>query len=484
MELRAHQRAAIDGLRQSLADGHRRPMLQLPTGAGKTFTAARIIEMARNKGNRVIFTVDAVSLIDQTVQAFYGAGIPEIGVIQADHPLTDYSKPVQVASVQTLQRRGLQGLDGVALVIVDEAHRRYSFVSEWMREWQDVPFLGLSATPWSKGLGNDYDTLITPVTMGELIEQGYLCPFRAFAPDTPDLAGVKTVAGDFHEGQLADVMGDDKLMADVVGTWLEQGDNRPTLCFAVDRAHARKLQDRFQKAGVGAGYIDANTPVSERKQIEKQLDRGDIRVVCNVGCLTTGVDWAIGCVILARPTKSDILYVQMVGRGLRVNPPMPDCIILDHAGNTLRMGLPTDIRREKLCTAKKGQRQERERKPPVPVECSECSYLMPKSMIKCPACGADRAAQIDVPEASGELVEVNATKAKATMAEKQKWFSGLLWYAFEKGYKPGWASNLYREKFGVWPDLLDKVAKKPDQQIRGWIKHKQIQWAKSKQRAA
>lgn len=485
MDIRPHQISAIDGLRNSLAGGNRRPMLQLPTGAGKTFIAARIIESARAKGHRVIFLVDAISLIDQTVQRFYEAGIHEVGVIQADHPMTDYSKPVQVASVQTLARRKAPE---AGLVIVDEAHRMHKFVADWMADpdWQGVPFLGLSATPWAKGLGNQYDDLVAPITMQELINQGYLCPFRAFAPATPDLTSVKTVAGDYHEGQLADVMGDDKLVADVVGTWIDRGEGRPTLCFGVDRAHARKLQKRFEASGVSTGYIDAHTPAEDRKAIERQLDRGDISVVCNVGCLTTGVDWAVGCIILARPTKSEMLYVQMVGRGLRVNPPMPDCVILDHAGNCLRMGMVTDIHHDEMDKSKKGERKQQIReKAKMPVECKSCTFLMAHSVLICPACGHERLPVRDIEEGDGELAQVDGKRLKATMEEKQRWYSGLLWMALDRGYKPGWAANKYREKFGAWPaNGMHKLPSKPLDDVRGWVRHSQIKWAKSRKREA
>lgn len=149
--LRPHQERAITGLRQSLAQGSKRPMLALPTGAGKTFIAASVIKMALAKGNRVTFCVPAVSLIDQTVEEFYKEGITEIGVIQADHPMVDYGKPVQIASIQTLQRRGVPETD---LVVIDEAHKMLKVVKGWMDMDPNVPFIGLSATPWARGWAN------------------------------------------------------------------------------------------------------------------------------------------------------------------------------------------------------------------------------------------------------------------------------------------------------------------------------------------
>ncbi|MBA3520108.1 MAG: DEAD/DEAH box helicase family protein, partial [Rhizobiales bacterium] len=175
--LHLYQIEAEAMLRRSLLAGRKRPMLQAVTGFGKTILAASIIEAARARDKRVIFCVPAISLIDQTVEKFASQGIHCVGVMQGQHPATDARQPVQVASVQTLQRRRIPAAD---LVLIDEAHLRFRFVSNWMRmqDWQAVPFIGLSATPWSKGLGKDYDDLIVAARMPELIDRGFLAPFR------------------------------------------------------------------------------------------------------------------------------------------------------------------------------------------------------------------------------------------------------------------------------------------------------------------
>lgn len=481
---RPHQIRSVEMIRETIArEKIKRIMLMLSTGAGKTVIAAMIIRMARAKGNRVLFVVDAISLINQTVEAFYEEGITEIGVIQADHPMTDWSRPVQIASVQTLQNRGMPNVD---LVIIDEAHCQYEFLNKVMAEdaWADTPFIGLSATPWAKGLGNVYKKLIQPITMQGLMDEGYLCPFRVFAAAHPDLSGVKTVRGDYHEGQLSDVMSDSMLVADVVDTWKRLGDGRPTLCFAVDRAHAKQIQLRFEDAGVAAGYIDAFTPDIERRAIRRQLDAGEIKVVCNIGCLTKGVDWAIGCVILARPTRSEMLYVQMVGRGLRVNPPMPDCIILDHADNTLRMGFVTGLNRTEMSTAVKGERATVEKKEALPKECSspKCNYIKPPKVRQCPACGFAPEPRSDIEEEDGELVEVKrGGKLKASMDTKQQWLAELNWIARNRGYSSGWVFHKYREKFGVWPNQLDRSAmSSPSPDVLSYVRSRAIRFAKSK----
>lgn len=477
---RQHQQRSLDLLRQSLAGGNTRPCLQAPTGAGKTYIAAMIISGALSKGNRVVFTVPVLSLINQTVEAFEAEGVRHIGVIQADHPRTDFTAPVQVASVQTLARRERPQCE---VVVVDECHIGSKVIAEWMAECPNVKFIGLSATPWRKGMAKEYDDLIIGATVRELIGAGYLSDFRVFAPAHPDLTGVKTTAGDFNQGQLGEVMGEGQMVADVVSTWLEKGEARPTLCFAVDRAHAKKLQADFERAGVPTGYVDAYTDEIERALVQRRFERGEIKVVCNVGCLTTGIDWDVRCIILARPTKSEMLYVQMIGRGLRTADGKDDCLILDHADNTLRLGFVTDIHHTRLKDGKREERNAREQSEPLPKECTACGYVKPAKVAKCPSCGFKPERQSDVEFGDGELVEVKGGKRKFTKAEKQKWWSGLLWIARDRSYAPGWAAHKYREKFKVWPRGLDDIPARPALEVTNWVKSRQIAWAK-KQRAA
>lgn len=481
----AHQTLGMAMLRQSLRTGHRRPILQAPTGAGKTFLAAMMIDAARAKKPeaRVTFVVDAISLIDQTVRAFYEEGLYDISVIQADHPMEDWSKSLQIASVQTLQRRGV--MPPSDLVIVDEAHDQ----NEWLKaimaseEWEKVPFVGLSATPWSKGLGNVYDDLLIPVTMQQLIDEGLLSQFRVYAAAHPNLTGVRIQAGDYSEGQLSGVMQDGSLVADIVDTWKRRGESRPTIAFCVDRAHAKKVQVRFEEAGVGCGYIDAFTERQERERIRGRLDAGEIKVVANVGCLIKGVDWAVGCIILARPTRSEIRFVQMVGRGLRVNEGIADCVILDHADNTLRLGFVTDIHHPELCTAVKGERTQREQKVALPKECPSCTFLKPPKVHECPACGFKPEKRSGVEEEDGELVEITAKKLKVAKAEKQRWYSSLEYIARERGRSRGWIAHTYQKRFGVWPRGLTEYSPQyPTDDVRGFVKHCDIAFAKSRQK--
>lgn len=287
--------------------------------------------------------------------------------------------------------------------------------------------------------------------LAELIENGFLAPFRVFAPAHPDLSGVTVVAGDYHEGQLSEAMSQPVLVADTVSTWLRLGEDRPTLCFAVDRAHARRIADEFEAAGVATGYVDANTPAEERARIGRRLGEGQIKVVCNVFCLTTGVDWDVRCIILARPTRSEILYTQIVGRGLRTAPGKTDCLILDHSDTTLRLGFVSDIHHEQLDDGRRGKGggARCEKAAPLPKECPSCACLKPAGVHRCPACGFAPERQSTIEEQSGTLVQINGKRKARQEPTRQDFYSMLLWVERERGYKPGFATAKYKARYGA-----------------------------------
>jgi DNA repair protein RadD len=250
-------------------------------------------------------------------------------------------------------------------------------------------------------------------------------------------------------------MNDALLVADVVDTWRQRAENRSTFCFAVDRAHAKHLQAKFTEAGVLTGYIDAYTPTNERDEIKRQFHDGELRVVCNVGCLTTGIDWDVRCVVLARPTKSEILFVQTIGRGLRMAEGKDDCLILDHSDTHLRLGFVTDIHHDVLDDGR------------------------PRARAK--AC--DR---IRLPTASS--LRLRAEKKREDTAsedEQAAFYAQLMGYAQGRGFASGWAAHKFREKFDVWPNSYKDVpAMQPTPKVLSWIKSRQITWAKSKRRHA
>jgi DNA repair protein RadD len=482
--LRQHQERALESLRASLASGHRHPMLQAPTGFGKTLIAAHIIQRVLDKGKRIAFVVPALSLINQTVVAFEAEGIHCIGVMQGIHERTDQDQPVQVCSVQTVARRKRPEAD---LVIVDEAHQLHHEIFRWMKDCPAIPFLGLSATPWTRGLGKYYDDLIVAATAADLIRDDFLSPFKTFAPSEPDLARVKTVAGDFHEGELADVMDRPVVTGDIVETWLKLGEGRSTFCFCVNRRHAQHVAERFIEAGVAAEYMDGSTSREDRETIFDRFSSGETRIICNVGVLTTGIDLDVRCIILGRPTKSRILFVQTVGRGLRTAEGKDHLLILDHAGNHLRLGLVTDIGQDHLDDGKErqsGLQRVREQSEPLPKLCEECKAVVSHAAKECPSCGAPIHARTDVETIDGELVELGSRRSGApTIADKAAFFGELKGHAQIHGYNEGWVSHKYRERFGVWPNdprVRCARATPPSPRTESWLVSRRIAFAKAK----
>lgn len=487
--LRPYQQKAIEDLREAITRNER-VVLSAPTGAGKTRIASEVFALAREKGKRVAFVVPFISLIDQTYKAFVNAGLPEddISIVQAQHYLCNYSKPIQICSADTLVRR--PKLPIVDMVIFDEVHRRSKLYKRWMAECPEYSFVGLSATPWARGMKEEWNRMIVVSTTRKLIDEGFLSDYKYYAPYSPDLSEVKIIAGDYHEGQLATAMNKPEITADIVKTWSDKAERRPTLCFCVDRAHARAVQDEFLEVGISAGYIDAYTPTDERSSMIEKLRKGELNVICNIGTLTTGVDAPfVSCIILARPTKSEMLFLQIIGRGLRTNKSKDHCLILDHSNTGISLGLPCGIQYNDLKSGKADKSSKSDKKDkiePKPKKCPSCNYLKPVGVHTCPECGFTPKRSSDVIVKDGQLVEFkggNRWENPSQYNEQQEWFSGLLYMAAERDYKEGWAAYKFREKFGTWPpNHLSRQISIPTKEMRSYVKSRNIAFAKVKER--
>ena len=483
--LRPLQQRAIDGLRDALRRGKRRPIIQASTGFGKTVVAAHVVMGALGKGKRVAFCVPSLGLVDQTFERFVQNGIEprDMGVVQANHPWRRPGAPIQICSLQTVASRGFPDVD---FVIFDEVHLRYEIVDKWMDACPDKIFIGLSATPWSKGLGDRFDDLILPTTMAELTEQKLLTPVRAFAPSKPDLTDVKIVAGDYHNGQLSEKMSGVAIVGDVVATWLDKAEDRPTMVFAVDRAHADKLHNEFERMGVNSAYVDALTPREERLTFLKNLNDGSIKVICSVSTMTTGIDADIRCISFCRPTRSEILWVQSIGRGLRPAHGKTDLILLDHSGTALMLGLPSEITHTALrtSTSERGEKQKKKAKDKtsLPMECIRCDELIPVAAKACPGCGFVPKRTPAVRVEDGDLIEIGGSKsATDNKLSKISFYAQLKGYAEERGYKQGWATAKFKAKTGEWPHHTIKDCRPImcGNRVRSWIRADLIRWSKS-----
>jgi superfamily II DNA or RNA helicase len=444
-----------------------------PTGSGKGDILAHMTVTAldklprRESGDigcqRIAITVPYISLVDDMVGRLVKWGVPEnwIGVFQALHPKYNPGAPVQVCSVDTLSRRNMRL--PVDLLLVDECHLLCKWLTAWIHERtaDGKRTVGLTATPWAKGMGKVFSTLVCSLTMREHIDTGLLCDFDVYcAPEKPALPK-KMVAGDYHQGDLSTVMQGAALLADAVSEYRKRLWGKPVIVFCVDRKHARKLQGEYEAAGIRTAYVDCYTKRKDRAVIGEQLREGTIWVVFCVRCLAVGVDWPfVAGIQICRPTVNPMLLVQMLGRGMRTSPGKDRLIILDHGQSILKLGFPDDLSEAKnedgLNGGAKGSNGLKERKArvPLPLECPRCHMVRKPGVNTCPSCGftPDPGKLSKVTFAAGELAKAQRKpKVKATKEEKQRWYGMLIEYANSKGYQDGWASRKYKDRFGVWP---------------------------------
>jgi superfamily II DNA or RNA helicase len=229
------------------------------------------------------------------------------------------------------------------------------------------------------------------------------------------------------------------------------------------------------------GYVEANTDAPERQFLLDQMSQGKLAGIVSVGTMTTGVDADVRCVVLARPTKSEPLFVQMIGRGLRTAPGKEKCIILDHADNHARLGFVTDIHHEELRKGKEKPKPKQHEKPErLPRECPSCGTLRTRG--PCPGCGFEPTRQSDLEFEEGVLREITPkddAKAKPpTMIDKQEFWSMALWVDRERGKEGRLAKGLYRGKFDVWPKGLDHTPKPPSPEFIAYEHSRRIAYAK------
>lgn len=488
LELRPHQAKIITALRRDWKK-YRTHLICSPCGSGKTAMAAYIINgMLRHK-MRVLFLAPYQMLVMQTASRFMEYGLDKPGIVWQSHEWTDPRKALQVGTVQSQVRRQMPEVD---LIIIDECHIKNKKMLEIIRDY-DCKIIGLSGTPGSEWLGEYYQNLINEVSMRELIDGNYLSDYDLYAPTKPNLKGVRTTnlsgyGEDYVESQIAEIMGDSKVVGDIITTWLERGENEPTIAFCCNVSHANYLTVQFNRSGIKAEVMTADTPPDERAYIVKRFEDGITKIICNCGVLVAGFDSDVRCVIYARPTKSEIRWIQCLSRGLRSAAGKERCIILDHSGTVHRLGFPDQIIYDSLSFGKNGmdevkaKRKEKEKKEKLPSECVSCHFMKNAGVLVCPRCGF-RAMTGDNVEADENRNLSEIKKTKESKPNKQKFWSELKGYQelrkFEgKPIQDGAIAHIYKAKMGVWPRKLHDIIHPPSPATLSYIKSRQIAYAK------
>lgn len=489
MELRPHQEKAVDLLRASIFEGKHRPVLAAPCSFGKTVTAAFILKSAANKGKRGIFICDRIKLVQQALEEFDEYGI-DVGVIQGIHERTNPFCQVQIASIQTLARRmdSYGGMPEFDIAIVDECHTHYESLTRLMSAYNAVPFIGLSATPLSKGLGRHYNNLIVPITTQELLDQGFLTPIHYYGGAKADLTGIarkriSTGGSDYDPDQLGDAYHDDKLCGDIIANWKKWADGRQTIAFSPSIKHSKYMVDMFNAAGIPAEHIDGYMEPEERQWLYDAHDAGEFLILSCSRLLNTGYDApTVSALIDCFPTSSAISYCQRAGRIFRLAEGKTESVYLDHAGNVQRHGfaehiVPVELDNGEVKFSERNQLKEK--KEPKVSDCPECYQQMVG--VRCKACGYEIPIQDKLVSDETILERMNAqTKANRIYSSERKaeWLGELYYYAQTRGYSEGWAAHKYRSKFGVWPNKIKaQLANHCSEEVKKWIQRENIRFS-------
>jgi superfamily II DNA or RNA helicase len=500
IELFDYQKTLVDDFDRTLEKGFRRPLIVCPTGGGKTIVGGEIIRGRTAARKRTVFVAHRDELLTQAHGKLQAFGI-DAGIIKAgrDKDMRPQAL-VQVCGIQTLYARAIRGdrmeLPPAEYVWIDECHRaRAMTYMKLIEAYPNAIIVGLTATPCrgdGRGLGNIFDVMLQAPQVGELIEQGYLCKLRIFAPPPPDLRGVGIAQGDYVINQLSDRMNTDVLVGDFVLHWLRHAKRRRTVAYAVDIKHSVHLVDEMRKSEIKAEHLDGTTPQAEREAILERLRSGETEVVSNCMVLTEGFDLpALGCIGICRPTRSLGLFRQMVGRGLRRDDGKIDVVILDHSGGVHRHGRPDDAIEWTLDSDQRGTNPAHEARlreyPDNPwVECKECGEQRMRGEA-CPNCGympKPPGRAVDVVDA--DLVELGATQ-RAEL-DRKIFFLELRGHqlgARKKDgtlYAAGWAAQQFRTKFGHFPPWAwnNEAPVEPSIETRRWIRSKQIAWLRAR----
>ena len=488
LELRPHQIEVIDALNEGFKT-HQRQILCAVTGFGKTECAMAIMQTAAAEGKKVAMVLDRIVLVEQTSIRLSKYSIPH-GVMQSGHWRYRPFEPIQICSIQTLARRKFPDID---LLIIDEAHVAYKSTVEFMKANPHIKVVGLTATPFTKGLADIYTNVIGAQPMKSLVEDGWVVPMKVYIAKEIDMTGAKKIAGEWSQADATER--GMKIVGNIVEEWTKKtyeifGEPRKTIVFCAGVEHGRELVNQFAAAGYNFVSISYKEDDEFKRQTIEDFAKPDTTIhgLIATDILTRGFDVSdVHIGVSARPfSKSFSSHVQQIGRVLRPHEGKEFGTWLDHSGNFLRFRNDwDDLYHDGVTELKAGgettkrEPTEREKKE---AKCPACMALWTSKDNTCSSCGHVRQVFQSVTSIAGKLEELQEANRKLQIANTD-FFAELQYYGRSKGYKEGWAAIKYKEKFGVYPNGLKVSAKPPSNQTLKWIKSRTIAYVKGKQAA-
>jgi DNA repair protein RadD len=479
--LRDYQATAIEGLREGIRSGKKRLILCAGTGAGKTLTAAHLLKEASRKGSYALFIVDRVALVDQTSAVFDEYGIPH-GIVQGINDRWMPSENVQVCSAQTLAKRSLPREP--ALIVVDECHAQYKATLEYMERHPNAVKIGLTATPFTKGMGDHWDDVVNVIPTRQLIDGGHLIEPKIYVAKSPEDAelGLNSY-GEFSDKSAATA--GIQIIGDVVSEWVAKtsehfGGPAKTIVFSPTVEHGRELCAAFKDAGYNfqqISYLDRDD--SERAEKIAEFRRADSSITGLVSCgvLTKGFDVPdVKVGISCKPYRKSLSsHMQEIGRIMRTHPDKGLALWLCHSGNVERFALDTfdvwengagelDKSTKRDSTPRERNEVEREK-----VVCPECSGAMRGPT--CTVCGFEKVARSGVHVVEGELQEFSLPDAMEprvglradVLKEPRKVWEGALAFTAERSAKG--EQHARKWAYGIWKGIYPNAKRLPS----GWF---------------
>lgn len=450
-----YQQKLVNQARHEIANGHKGVLIVSPPGSGKSVIIAEIARLAVQKGGQVMFFVHRKELIEQITNSFR----------QQEVDLNHCS----VMTVRKVANR-LGKLPKPSLIICDESHHsKAKTYQKIFNYYSDVPRLGFTGSPWrmnGQGFDDIYSAMIQGPNVKWLIKHHKLAPYRYYSVQLFDQDQLKTSStGDYTTASMTKASRP-TLYGDIVKTWLTKAKGKRTIVYAHDTQHSKQIAKAFREAGIKAQHCDSKTPSEKREQIMNDFRIGKLTVLCNYGLVDEGYDVKqCECCVIARPTKSLVFNIQATMRCMRYLPNKVG-IIIDHAGNYERFGLPDTDHIWKL----KGRKKTKRSTISAPAIC-QCKYCFGtfyrKQVVNgcCPLCGHKLVSE----KRDYKVINVNLKEIKHQSTKRLQMAQAIMHkniakniagksprqlhslaelqaYAQLMGYKPGWAYYQFKNR--------------------------------------